>query len=359
MRRKCYNKKVKKADLSTQSSEKHIYYFDLLRTVAIFFVAIIHCTATYFVTLSPESRSWLVADFFESISRWAVPVFIMISGALHLSKDRDINTFFRKNVLKILIILFSWNIIYGIVGLINGSSWSDFIYSVIGGHYHLWFLYMLLGLYILTPFIKPFLDDPKRLKLFLLISFIFGIALPELMDILATLPWHLNSAESGFNHALNLVGFGKIIGYSFYYVLGYYLHHKIFSKKEQKRIYLASLVGLLITFFATWCLSVVISSPTTIFLKDLTINNALMSIGIFTVAKYYASNNKVSGLLIQISKYSLGIYVVHALLLENLFIHLPTLPILLEIPIVAVLCFLACLITVFCLRKIPFLRKIV
>ena len=350
---------MKKTNLLTQPSKSHIRYFDLLRTVAIFFVIIIHCTAVHFINLSPESRSWLVTNFFESISRWAVPIFIMISGALHLGRERDLNSFFKKNILKIVIILFSWNLIYGIVGLVNGSSLSDFIYAFIGGHYHLWFLYMLLALYALTPFIKKFINDPTYLKLFLLISFIFGIALPELVDVLIAIPSHINTIGSGLNHALDSVGFGKIIGYSFYYVLGYYLHNKKLKAKTIKYFYIAGIIGLLFTFFATWFFSTAINSSTVIFLKDLTINNVLISIGLFTFAKQHTLKNAISNLLIRMSKYSLGIYVMHALILENILIYLPTMTILLDIPIKAISCFFICLILSFCFRKIPLLKRII
>lgn len=350
---------MKRTNLLTQSSKNRIRYFDLLRTVAILFVITIHCTAAYFVDLSPESRSWLIANFFESISRWAVPIFIMISGALHLSKKRDLNSFFKKNVLKIVIILFSWNLIYGIIKLINGSSLSDFFYNFIAGHYHLWFLYMLLALYLLTPFIKKIINDPTHLKLFLLVSFIFGIALPELVDILITIPSRINIIGSSLNHALDSAGFGKIIGYSFYYVLGYYLHNKELKTKTIIKFYITGIIGLLFTFFATWFFSTAIDSPTVIFLKDLTFNDVLMSVGLFTFAKQHTSKNKISNLLIRMSKYSLGIYVMHALILENVLIYLPPMPIFLDIPIKAISCFFICLVLSFCFHKIPLLKRIV
>lgn len=351
---------MKKTSASTSTPEKRIYYFDALRTVAIFFVIIIHCAAAYFMTLSPGSRSWLITNFFESISRWAVPIFVMISGALHLSKDRDLNTFFKKNILRIVTILLSWNLIYGIVGLINGSSLSDFICNIIGGgHYHLWFLYMLLGLYILTPFIKSFIKTPKNLKLFLIVSFIFGIVLRDFSEILTALPSHFMGVESGLNNALKSVGFGSLIGHSFYYVLGYYLYHKTIDAKNRKRLYIAGLIGLLFTFFATWGLSVATNSPAVVFIKDLCINSVLVSVGLFTFAKYHTSENDITKLLIWASKYSLGIYVMHLLLLENVFTLLPSLPVFIDIPVKAVSCFFVCLILTFCLRKIPFLRKIV
>lgn len=341
------------------TSNKHVYYFDLLRTVAVFFVIVIHCTAPHFTSLPVGSRSWLVASFFESISRWAVPIFVMISGALHLSKRRDMKSFFKKNVLKILIILLSWNLIYAIVGLINGSSFSSFIKALIGGHYHLWFLYMLLALYALTPFIKKFIKDPKRLKLFLFISFIFGIALPQLTDVLTLLPSPFSSVGNGLSRALNSFGFGQIIGYGFYYVLGYYLHQKKNETKTIRTLYVTGAIYLVFTFFATWCFSAVKNVPTVIFLKDLTINNALMSAGLFVFAKHHVTKKSTSNLLIRASKYSLGIYVMHALLLENVFVFLPSMPICLSVLVKSILCFFVCLMLTFCLRKIPLLKRIV
>ena len=159
--------------------------------------------------------------------------------------------------------------------------------------------------------------------------------------------------------------------HSFYYVLGYYLYHKTIDAKNRKRLYIAGLIGLLFTFFATWGLSVATSSPAVVFIKDLCINSVLVSVGLFTFAKvslsslslstsrYHTSENDITRLLIWASKYSLGIYVMHLLLLENVFTLLPSLPVFIDIPVKAVSCFFVCLILTFYLRKIPFLRKIV
>lgn len=343
-----------------KTAANRIDYFDFLRTIAIFFVILIHCTAPEFTSLPINSRSWLASNVFESISRFAVPIFVMISGALNLSKDRDIKTFFKKNVLKIAIILFSWNLIYSVIGLAQGSSLSTFVYSLIAGHYHLWFLYMLLGLYILTPFLKTMLSDQKRIKLFLIISFLFGIALPGLANILNILPYHFtNVVGSGLDRILNIVGFGNLIGYSFYYVLGYYLHFNNLKPKTRKILYSAGAICIFFTFFATWGASIITHTPNVKFLIDLAINNAVISAAIFVFAKHHTFKTCISKVLIRISKYSLGIYVTHAIILENILIYLPSMPIALDIVVKAISCFVICLVLVFCLQKIPFLKKIV
>lgn len=344
---------------SVKVAKKRISYFDVLRTVAIFFVVVIHCCIVPFSSLSIGSRNWLATVLFESASRWAVPIFMMISGALHLSKKRDVSTFFKKNVLKIVIILLSWRLVYAIADVSAGSSLLDYVYGFVRGHYHLWFLYMLLGLYLITPFLKAFLDDPKLLKLYLLISFIFGIALPELVDIFIAIPSCFDDIALRLEHSLGLFGFGKLLGYSFYFVLGYYLYHKKPKTKYVKKIYIAGLIGLLFTFFMTWWFSVMTNSPTSIFIKDLTINNTLMSVGVFTFVRRHTSKSLLSKTLIRMSKYSLGIYVIHVLLLEKVLVLLSPMPAFLDIPIKATLCFFACLALTFCLRKIPFIKRIV
>lgn len=344
--------------MSIESSR--IRYFDLLRTVAIFFVIVIHCVAPLFTTLPVNSRSWLISNLFESISRWAVPVFVMISGALLLNKKRDFKTFFKKNILKIVIILISWNFIYAVINQIkSGFSPISFVTDFVDGHYHLWFLYMLTGLYLITPFLKLLINNPKKLKLFLIISFFFGILLPQLSNILSAIPSDFNTIGQSLKRALENTGFGNLIGYSFYYVMGYYIHNKTFTPKNKKMLYTLGLIGLAITFFATWLFSLLNNSSTVIFLKDLTINNVLFSIAIFTYAKHRSNKNIISSFLINISKYSLGIYAVHILVLENFFAWLPNLPIYFEVPIKAISCFLISLIITFCLRKIPIVRKII
>lgn len=339
------------------TKKKRIEYFDLLRIVAIFFVILIHCSGPLFVSLQIDSYSWLTTCLFESVSRWAVPIFIMVSGSIHLSRNRNFKLFFKKNILKLIIILVFWNFIYAIFETIKNPSLSTFIYNFISGHYHFWFLYMLLGLYSITPILKSFLKSEKRILFFLLLSFLFGIAIPFLTDILTTLPEPFNILGSSLSNVSKNTGFGSLLGYSFFYVLGYFLYHKKITIKTRIIIYYIGLIGIIITFLATWIFSNITQSQTAIFLKDLTINNVFISISVFTFAKYHPIKNSISRGLIRISKYSLGIYVVHLLILENLLILLPHMPAFLEIPVKTILCFSISLLLTFCLRKIPLIKK--
>nr|AEU10115.1 hypothetical protein PDP_0372 [Photobacterium damselae subsp. piscicida] len=100
---------------------KKIWFFDLLRCVAAIAVVIIHVLGPYREQLGQISQfDWITAIIFNSFSRWAVPVFILISGALLLSNPKPIeaNYFITRRVSKVLIPFVAWSLFYaGLAGV--------------------------------------------------------------------------------------------------------------------------------------------------------------------------------------------------------------------------------------------------
>ena len=72
--------------LTMKEYERNTAY-DYLRVLASFGVIILHIAAKKFLSLSVYSNEWQVLNFYDSIVRWTVPVFVMISGALFLNRD--------------------------------------------------------------------------------------------------------------------------------------------------------------------------------------------------------------------------------------------------------------------------------
>ena len=91
-----------------------IEYLDLLRIVSIFFVIVVHVTVDNWYVIGNNPFNWLVNNSYNSISRWAVPVFIMISGTIFLREEKEmpIVKIYTKYVFKIVVLLFVWGIIY-------------------------------------------------------------------------------------------------------------------------------------------------------------------------------------------------------------------------------------------------------
>ncbi len=77
-------------------------YISILRIVAIFLVILIHSSSGYLNSNEFESFDWSYANWLNSFSRFAVPLFVVISGALLLQKDESTGQFYRKRLLKIV-----------------------------------------------------------------------------------------------------------------------------------------------------------------------------------------------------------------------------------------------------------------
>jgi surface polysaccharide O-acyltransferase-like enzyme len=132
------------------------------RILAIFAVIFLHVAAGVVSTEPIGSHNWWIANFFDSLSRWCVPVFVMISGALLLNpkKQENLSEFYAKRISRILIPLISWTIIYCIWVYLGGVVKNDpvsmtfLLQSVLQGnpYYHMWFLYMIIFMYLFTPF---------------------------------------------------------------------------------------------------------------------------------------------------------------------------------------------------------------
>lgn len=71
--------------------DKRVGYFDILRIVSIFFVIVIHVTSVGLRLCETATPTWNVNWLLNSVSRWAVPVFFMVSGALFLDPRRELS----------------------------------------------------------------------------------------------------------------------------------------------------------------------------------------------------------------------------------------------------------------------------
>ena len=72
------------------NKQNYIEYFDLIRLFSSFGVILIHVSAQKWYSTFPGQYKWEVLNFYHSISRWSVPEFFMISGALFLNKSSSI-----------------------------------------------------------------------------------------------------------------------------------------------------------------------------------------------------------------------------------------------------------------------------
>lgn len=226
-------------------------YANYIRALAACAVVQMHSVGGYLYTFDPTANPdvrFLTADIIYGHLRWATPFFILISGALLLnpSKQESIAVFLKKRLRRVLIPFAFWGTIY-LLYLYRGNmyygTWPELkdvlntiFYNDI--YFHLWFIPMITGLYLLTPTFRIFIQNAKRIDIeyFLVLSFTI----------------------TALQHFLPGIIFIKYIGWMGYigfYVLGYYLSAFPIKRSWKKVIYPLALAMPLTGAFITWWLT--------------------------------------------------------------------------------------------------------
>ncbi|WP_025785870.1 acyltransferase [Sporosarcina sp. D27] len=339
---------------------KRLVYMDWLRILAALAVVTIHVSAGVVTDDAQDYKSpWMAGNFYESISRWAVPMFVMISGALMLGSTREITilSFLKKKLAKILIPLFAWSVIYYANEVRKDEitfSVADFIkrFATDDIMYHLWFLYMIAGLYLITPLLKILIQHAKRKDIeYFLILWLFASVFSNWLEYFI-----------GYRFEIELFFVTHYIGY---YVLGYYLFTFEFHAKWRILIYIGGIAGFVTTFFMTYHESLKIDEPLEQFWYDEHSPNVLlMAVALFMVFKSSKIGEvKVPWIGKVISQASFGIYLIHVLVMQTLyekfdFVWFDLHPII-GIPYKVLLIVTISTILVRFIKKVPVLRGII
>lgn len=144
--------------------------FDIIRCVAIVFVICIHSMALMDEAANLSIFSRLVKAVLDTFIYAGVPLFVMLSGSLLLGKEESLYVFFVKRIRRILLPFFLWSIlVYAILYIQDGGrnlmEWfATFIYKyVTNGVYGIyWYVYLILGLYLITPLLRKILSGSGR-----------------------------------------------------------------------------------------------------------------------------------------------------------------------------------------------------
>lgn len=315
-----------------------VIYFDHLRVFATFAVMVLHIAAQNWYLKDVNQINWKIFNFFDSIVRWGVPVFVMISGALFLGREVPISRIFRKSVLRMFLAFIVWSFIYYLLagniipdGVHEDSVITQFLalfkdgktqgfVSIINSHYHLWFVPMIAGLYICVPIIRKIIEDKKIGEYFLLVSFVFGFLLPEIVTLVNDFgSENLKEIVTAINSNINDMDMRMVLGYSFYFILGYYLSKINFNKKKRYAIYITGLLGFAFTILADLTVAIKTQTPTKNYYGNFNINILLEAVSVFVLFKNISFDNEGFNKFIKLlSKWSFGAYLVHVLIIEKL-----------------------------------------
>ena len=316
---------------------KRIHYLDLLRVLAIICVIIIHMSSqSPFYAKNLHTTSWIGVNFWDSMVRFSVPIFVMISGVLFLDPQRKINMHrvYEKNIVRIITAFIFWDLFYALYTYFFETHTIKMLLTLIfRGYSHLWFLPMIVGLYLIVPFLRKFTTDQKLMQYYLVLALFFSILLPTFYTTYYALaahhsmPYIVQLFIYNFQKVTDSVYFRFTMFFSTYFVAGYYFHQAKFTKKMRYLIYLLGLVGLIGGWAFSNFFSLRYNTPITPWYDYMSLPVALTSIAVFLLIKElgekidWARHSQADKLLILLSKLTFGIYLVHFVFVRILVVH--------------------------------------
>ena len=230
------------------------------------------------------------------------------------------------------------------------------------GHYHLWYLFRICGLYLITPILKEITKNEKIFQIYLVLNFIFSFFIPNLLPILF---YYSNDYYNAFTNIINKFGINGFLNHiQFYYMFGYYLNKKNIKPLLRIIIYILGICGIISTFQMTYYISLK-KNRKIAFYSGSYINIFFKSIGIFIFFKYNFNDLKYSKrikeFIQKIGRLTFGIYIIHPFVIDelNIRINLHTLSFkpLYSVPINSVITFLISLIIFYLIKLIPFINQ--
>lgn len=344
-------------------SKNRVVYLDVLRIFSVFWMMVLHVAASKWSTVDVASTEWQAFNLYDSLARFCVPVFIMISGSLFLDNSRSFSMkkLLKKNVLRLACAFIFWSAVYSAVSNTLASSAKeitakDYFISFICGHYHMWFVYAIIGLYLIVPFLRRITADKKLTEYFLIlwviVTGIFGLLkqFPFFDEFLPTVSSRLQ---------INFV-----FGYTGYFVLGYYLKAYEIPSVLRKILYLLGIAGIAFTVIGTDLMSAESGTAYKGFYNNFMLNVILHSAAVFVFFKYNVSKikwgEKSVRVITKLSALGFGMYLVHDLV--NIFFAQKGFTTLLynaylSVPCNSLIVFAISLAAAFIISKIPVANK--
>lgn len=354
--------------MSERKSEDVFIPVDLIRAVAMVMVILLHASSEPHVVIdimAPEEITrWWASNVYESLASPCIALFVMLAGVLLLRPSRfnePLKVYFKKRWQRIGLPCIFWGFIYFVWRfLVNGEAvTADFILQgILGGPYiHFWFIYLLTGLFLITPVLRVFVahSSLKILKYLILLWFA-GTTITYTLTLFKPLVLNANVF--------------LLTGWLGYFVIGTYL-----LKVTLRRpiLFILLVLGYVWTILGTYILVGTMGELFSRYFYDsFSFNVIIVSVALFLLLSSLSSQyvKRVfpfgNRLILLVSQNTLPIYLLHMLVLETLHkgylgfkMSVTTMNPVLEIPLVTVITLFLCLGLIIPLKKIPYFDRFI
>lgn len=331
--------------------KKEVGFLSILRIISAFAVVVIHAVATSVFNYSGDVSDSIVyvLDTVHVYMNWAVPVFFMITGYIFIGLKSECElSKMKKYVLRFLAALFIFGFGYAMLERVYSThtiNIDNFIYAIgdifTGNLWdHMWYVYEIIGIYIVLPIVKPFTDKSNKNLIYAAsVTFVFNILLPFIGDMFGT--------ELAFSIPL--------VRYMFYIFAGGLIAKLHIPNIKRNRIY--SICFLIASICLVW---IFYRNGISCAYNSLAI--CAMALSIFLLFSLIFENCAGKNRIIKdLSSLTWGVYLIHPLVLNVVIkvLHIQPLdyPPYFSIPILCIGVFAVSLLLIFVMKKIPLVKK--
>jgi len=233
--------------MQTNSRVTYLPWVDLTRIIAIFFVIVVHVSyQLVFKWGDIPFDWWMLGNIVDGASRTAVSLFFMISGYLNLIHPMPWKDYLRKRIPRILILLVSWSLIHMFLLAYTGQREYTLVTAfeaiLTGSVYdHLWFMYSLFGLYLVTPIFWKLIEADRQMVWYFVALWVF-------FEPVVSMITRFTGLEFGFI-------LPQATGYIGFYLLGYLLGTREFTHRQSWLGLGAWFLASVFIILGTWALT--------------------------------------------------------------------------------------------------------
>lgn len=337
--------------------------FDYMRAIAAIGVVIIHVCAMEWKNQDVYSNDWLVIHIYDMLAKCCVPLFFMISGRFFLDPKRmtTMKVLMRK-IFRLIILFVFWSTMYMLLNIIrvvgHGESLRDniswILVEFLSGEYHMWFIYAIIGLYLATPILRKIAEHKGLMEYFLALFVAFELILPAMMK--------LPKIGILFTNASTAMSFHVALGYSGYFLAGYYLYRYQLAGKKAAILYVVGILGAIATILMTLIVSRKTGIANEEFAAYLSLNVAVTAAAVYHFCLESFADKRLLKVFSIISSSSLGCYLAHPLFLW-IFEWIRLTPArfvpVLSVPLISLLAVVLSILLTMLFKRVPVLRKMV
>lgn len=337
---------------------------EFIRIFAIALTIMIHVSNVYIYSFEKITNfDFLISIIYNSIARICVPLFFMISGIFLIKQEYNRQKYFNR-IKKFVCILLIWSIIYYLIN--NNFKITNLTSTIINSFLnanmtsrHLWFMYAIIGIYIALPFIQNMCKNltKEQENIFLILwAILSGFAV-----IYVPVARIITKTNVDITYPIPIINSAYYLGY---FISGHILYERFKDSKtsKSKNIFLISyyILSTLVTILSTYFISIIEKKVFDSMMWYRSIFTIIATVSIFILVVINEKKIK-SSIILKLSKYSFGIYLIHMIFLKIIKSNLSIIDLnpIISIPLITIIIYILSLLSCLIIKKIPIIKNII